>query len=110
MGYFAPDDYTALKNLTKTEKTLLDQNIYNSWDGKTLTIDTENLNLKSIEEAIKTKSSKEEAEKILKQSQNQDDEKKQASKKTVETKKKDIKKTTSKTKPPAKKTKKVSKK
>jgi len=54
--------------------------------------------------------SKEEAEKILKQSQNQDDEKKQASKKTVETKKKDIKKTTSKTKPPAKKTKKVSKK
>ncbi len=63
MGYFAPDDYTALKNLTKTEKTLLDQNIYNSWDGKTLTIDTENLNLKSIEEAIKTKSSKEEAEK-----------------------------------------------
>lgn len=64
MGYFAPDDYTALKNLTKTEKIPLDQNIYNSWDGKTLTIDTENLNLKSIEEAIKTKSSKEEAEKI----------------------------------------------
>ena len=54
--------------------------------------------------------SKDEAEKILKQSQNQDDEKKQASKKTVETKKKDAKKTTSKTKPPAKKTKKVSKK
>ncbi len=54
--------------------------------------------------------SKEEAEKILKQSQNQDDEKKQASKKTVETKKKDVKKTTTKTKPPAKKTKKVSKK
>ncbi len=54
--------------------------------------------------------SKEEAEKILKQSQNQDDEKKQSSKKTVETKKKDVKKTTSKTKPPAKKTKKVSKK
>ena len=54
--------------------------------------------------------SKVEAEKILKQSQNQDDEKKQSSKKTVETKKKDVKKTTSKTKPPAKKTKKVSKK
>ncbi len=54
--------------------------------------------------------SKEEAEKILKQSQNQDDEKKQASKKTVETKKKGVKKTTSKTKSPEKKTKKVSKK
>ncbi len=54
--------------------------------------------------------SKEEAEKILKQSQNQDEETKQASKKKVETKKKEVKKTTSKTKSPAKKTKKVSKK
>ena len=54
--------------------------------------------------------SKEEAEKILKQSQNQNDEKKQASKKAVETKKKEVKKTTLKTKTPAKRTKKVSKK
>ena len=54
--------------------------------------------------------SKEEAEKILKQSQNQDEGTKQASKKKVETKKKELKKTTSKTKSPAKKTKKVSKK
>ncbi len=54
--------------------------------------------------------SKEEAEKILKQSQNQDDGTKQASKKKVETKKKEVKKTTPKTKSPAKKTKKVSKK
>ncbi len=54
--------------------------------------------------------SKEEAEKILKQSQNQDDEKKQASKKAVETKKKEVKKTTLKTKTPDKRIKKVSKK
>ena len=54
--------------------------------------------------------SKEEAEKILKQSQNQDEVTKQASKKKVETKKKELKKTTPKTKSPAKKTKKVSKK
>ena len=54
--------------------------------------------------------SKEEAEKILKQSQNQDEGTKQASKKKVETKKKEVKKTTPKTKSPAKKTKKVSKK
>ena len=54
--------------------------------------------------------SKEEAEKILKQSQNQDEGIKQASKKKVETKKKEVKKTTPKTKSPAKKTKKVSKK
>ena len=54
--------------------------------------------------------SKEEAEKILKQSQNQDEGTKQASKKKVETKKKEVKKTSPKTKSPAKKTKKVSKK
>jgi len=54
--------------------------------------------------------SKEEAEKILKQSQNQGEGTEQASKKKVETKKKEVKKTTPKTKSPAKKTKKVSKK
>ena len=54
--------------------------------------------------------SKDEAEKILKQSQNQDEGTKQASKKKVETKKKEVKKTTPKTKSPTKKTKKVSKK
>ena len=54
--------------------------------------------------------SKEEAEKILKQSQNQDEGTEQASKKKVETKKKEVKKTTPKTKSTAKKTKKVSKK
>ena len=54
--------------------------------------------------------SKEEAEKILKQSQNQDEGTKQVSKKKVETKKKEVKKTTPKTKSPTKKTKKVSKK
>ena len=54
--------------------------------------------------------SKEEAEKILKQSQNQDKEIKQSSNKKVETKKKELKKTTQKTKTTPKKTKKVSKK
>ncbi len=46
--------------------------------------------------------SKDEAEKILKQSQNQDKGTEQASKKKVETKKKEVKKTTPKTKSPAK--------
>lgn len=64
MEHFTPEDYLVLKSFTKTEKIPLDQNIYNSWDGKTLTIDTENFNLRSIEEAVKTKSSKEEAEKV----------------------------------------------
>ena len=64
MDHFSPEDYLILKSFTKTEKIPLDQNIYNNWDGKTLTIDTENFNLKNIEEAIQSKSSKEEAEKI----------------------------------------------
>ena len=54
--------------------------------------------------------SKDEAEKILKQSQNQDDGSKQTSKKAAETKKKEVKKPSLKTKSPTKKTKKVSKK
>lgn len=61
---FTPEDYLVLKNFTKTEKIPLDQNIYNQWNGKTLAIDTDNFNLKSIEEAIRTKTSKEEAEKM----------------------------------------------
>jgi len=64
MDHFSPEDYLVLKSFTKTEKIPMDQNIYNNWDGKTLKIDTENFNLKSIEEAIQSKSSKEEAEKI----------------------------------------------
>jgi hypothetical protein len=51
-----------LKSFTD-RKITFDQNIYNTWDGKTFTIDTENFNIKSIEEAFKTKSSKE-AEKM----------------------------------------------
>ncbi len=54
--------------------------------------------------------SKDEAEKILKQSQNQEDGTKKGPKKAVDNKKKEVKKTTSKTKTPTKKTKKVSKK
>ena len=58
--------------------------------------------------------SKDEAEKILKQSQNQDlnleNEVKKYSKKKVETKKKEVKKTSAKSKTISKKTKKVSKK
>ncbi|MGH1520255.1 hypothetical protein [Chryseobacterium sp. JK1] len=64
IDHFTPEDYNVLKSFTKTEKIPLDQNIYNHWDGKTLTIDTDNFNLKSIEEAIRAKISKEESEKI----------------------------------------------
>ena len=69
------------------------------------------LNLvKQKAKANKKEVSKDEAEKILKQSQNQDNEKKQPSNKKVETKKKEVKKNTTKSKTVLKKTKKVSKK
>ncbi|CAM2782431.1 hypothetical protein DRF59_04470 [Chryseobacterium flavum] len=53
---FTPDDYLALKNFIKEEKLPLDQNIFNKWDGKTLIINTENFNLKNLEEALRSKS------------------------------------------------------
>lgn len=64
LEHLTPEDHQSLQNFTKVEKLPLDQNIYNSWDGKTLTINTDNLNLKPLEAAIRTKSSKEESEKM----------------------------------------------
>ena len=69
------------------------------------------LNLvKQKAKANKKEVSKDEAEKILKQSQNKDNEVKQPSNKKVEMKKKEVKKNTTKSKTDLKKTKKVSKK
>ncbi|MCJ7933737.1 MAG: hypothetical protein MUW56_08910 [Chryseobacterium sp.] len=64
MEHFTPEDYQALKNFTKDEKLPLDQNIFNNWDGKTLIINTENFNLRNIEETLRSKSVKEETEKM----------------------------------------------
>lgn len=64
MDRFTQPDYQLLSSYNKKEKLPLDQNIFNKWDGKTLTIDTENFNLKNIEETLKSKTSKDEAEKV----------------------------------------------
>lgn len=64
MDHFTQSDYQLLSSYNKKEKLPLDQNIFNDWDGKTLTISTENFNLKNIEETLKSKTSKEEAEKV----------------------------------------------
>jgi hypothetical protein len=64
MDHFTQADYQMLKSYNKKEKLPLDQNIFNNWDGKTLTINTENFNLKNIEETLKSKASKDEAEKV----------------------------------------------
>ncbi len=64
MDHFTQADHQMLKSYNKKEKLPLDQNIFNNWDGKTLTINTENFNLKNIEETLKSKASKDEAEKV----------------------------------------------
>ncbi len=64
MEHFNAEDYKALKTYTKKEKLPIDQNSFNDWDGKTLIVNTENFNLKNIEEAIRTKSPEGEAEKM----------------------------------------------
>lgn len=56
MDHFTAQDYTALNNFTKQEKLPIDQNVYNNWNGKVLTIDTENFNLKNLQEALASKS------------------------------------------------------
>lgn len=60
LDHFTKSDLNSLDDLTKGEKLPIDQNVYNDWDGKTLTINTENFNLKNIEEALQSKTSKEE--------------------------------------------------
>ncbi|NML69590.1 hypothetical protein HHL23_07255 [Chryseobacterium sp. RP-3-3] len=64
MEHFTKGDYQMLSSYNKKEKLPFDQNIFNDWDGKTLTINTENFNLKNIEETLKSKASKDEAEKV----------------------------------------------
>ncbi|MCT2564451.1 hypothetical protein [Chryseobacterium herbae] len=64
MDHFTQTDYQFLSDYNKKEKLPLDQNIFNNWNGKTLTINTENFNVKNIEQTLRSKTSKEEAEKV----------------------------------------------
>jgi len=64
MEHFTQPDYQMLSRYNKKEKLPLDQNIFNNWDGKTLTINTDNFNLKNIEETLRSKTSKEEASQV----------------------------------------------
>jgi len=64
MEHFTRDDYQIMKSFNKEEKLPADQNIFNEWDGKTLVINSESFNLKNIEEALRSKSPKEEADRI----------------------------------------------
>lgn len=64
MEHFTQADYQMLRGYNKKEKLPLDQNIFNDWDGKKLTINTENFTLKNIEETLRSKSSKDEASQV----------------------------------------------
>lgn len=64
LDHFTSNDYEMVKNFKKDEKLPLDQNLYNDWNGKTLIINTDGFNLKNIEEAIQSKSPKEDTPKM----------------------------------------------
>ncbi len=55
MDHFTKADYTAVGKLSKNEQLPIDQLAMNSWDGKTLTIDTEKLGLNGIKEILADK-------------------------------------------------------
>ncbi|RKS96803.1 hypothetical protein [Chryseobacterium defluvii] len=52
MDHFTKADYSGLTNFSKEEKLPVDQMALNTWDGKTLTIDTENLNLNGFKDIL----------------------------------------------------------
>ncbi|SDJ73029.1 hypothetical protein SAMN05421542_4243 [Chryseobacterium jejuense] len=62
LDHITPNDYEVVKNFNKDDKLPFDQNILNTWDGKTLTINTDFFNAKNIEEVLRSQGSKEETE------------------------------------------------
>lgn len=64
MDHITPNDYELIKNFNKDEKLPFDQNLLNTWDGKTLTINTDFFNVKNIEEVLQSKGSKEETQQV----------------------------------------------
>ncbi|MDV7696426.1 hypothetical protein N6B72_05780 [Chryseobacterium soli] len=60
LEHFTKADFKSLKEFMKQEKLPLEQNLFNDWDGKTLTIDTRDFNLKNIQKALDSKTSPDE--------------------------------------------------
>jgi hypothetical protein len=52
MDHFTKADYNSIGNMSKKDKLPVDQMTLNTWDGKTLTIDTENLNINSFKDIL----------------------------------------------------------
>lgn len=55
MDHFSKEDYNSVKSISKNEKLPIDQLVMNTWDGKTLTIDTEKLSLNGIKNILAKK-------------------------------------------------------
>lgn len=55
MDHFSKDDYQSAKQLSKNYQLPIDQPAMNSWDGKTLTIDTDELTLNGIKNILTNK-------------------------------------------------------
>ncbi|KIC62397.1 hypothetical protein [Chryseobacterium taiwanense] len=55
MDHFTKADYNTISNMSKKDKLPVDQMALNMWDGKTLTIDTENLNINGFKDILSGK-------------------------------------------------------
>lgn len=55
MDHFTKADYNTIGNMSKNEKLPIDQMALNMWDGKILTIDTENLNINGFKDILSGK-------------------------------------------------------
>jgi len=55
MDHFTKADYSTIGNMSKKDKLPIDQMALNMWDGKTLTIDTENLNINGFKGVLSGK-------------------------------------------------------
>lgn len=62
IDHFTSNDFENFKNFNKAEKLPFDQNLFNNWDGKILTINTDFFNVKNIEEILRSQGSKEETD------------------------------------------------
>ncbi|MCE3074935.1 hypothetical protein [Chryseobacterium gwangjuense] len=55
MDHFTKTDYGTIGSMSKKDKLPVDNMAFNVWDGKTLTIDTENLNINSFKDILSGK-------------------------------------------------------
>ncbi|WEK68607.1 MAG: hypothetical protein P0Y62_12180 [Candidatus Chryseobacterium colombiense] len=55
MDHFTKADYNTIGDMSKKDKLPIDQMTLNMWDGKTLTIDTENLNINGFKDILSGK-------------------------------------------------------